>query len=1069
MRIFTAACILSALTVGSTVIVGLDLGDDYFKAASLRIIQGSAVIDAILNVQSKRKTHTMVGFRDQDRYFGADAFQLLPRFPMQMVTGSALLAGRAYNDSAFQNRLREWMYPYNLTENARGGIDITVDGNITLSGEELLAQIFSLVSTMTAAHINQSATGLVIAVPDNLPLPRRHAIIDAANIAGLRVAALVPTATAAAVQWGVQRREEISARGVGVPTFMAIVDVGAYHAEASVVAFVPAAVKRGAAALGSVRTLASVSTEEVGGRALDVALARRLIGMYKERTKSCPPSPVLKSICDGTGDGSEALFGVPPEERLAAAKVWARLINAAEAVRIGLSALGHTRVTLPADAIGTADDYVFQIQRADAEAVWRPYLERAAKLVEEAFVAAAPEAAILLDAGDRALAAIAARAKKAGTSAPAAANATDANATESNSTDVLLDNETLVNETEDAAAQAAGEDETKDDAIVADAAAADAADAEAVAADARPPIERLLDAVRSVEIFGGTSRIPLMQQLLSDRYGASLKRQLNTDEAAVMGCAYIAAQMSSGFRVRAFTANITLPQRVSFALTDDDGSTTPKTLFRAGAKFARKAVVSNRTKDFNVSVYITPTDHTGTDIGTPSLVAQYELRGITSAYSLWREATEERGGDPDATTTNRTVRLQFDLNATGLVSLAGVEARIAEMVEHSENKTERVLINETEEEAAADPAAAAADEADAAKPAEEGAPAEDPEAPAGDEKKDADAAEGADAAAKEAGGEEEAAGAEKDGKADEKKKATKPRPKRRFRTTWRIVNTTRSVPRTKKVDHYKEPAWHPLPFTKRDVLTARRKAQRHADREALKAATGTARNALEALLYESRGERGLENEALKPFFEEGDVERIEALLNDVSEWLDYGEGSEHTVPEPYREMSTKIYDAFKGPLDRFEADAAEKRRIADEEARVKAEADAAAAAAAQEAAAAAAAAAGDVPPADGAASPADGAAAGATPEMDESYYANLEKIYKEYGLDPDLVKDLRKPKSGNIDDLIKKATKGAGAGTKKGSKPKPKAKAKSKEERRRDPPKEEPAAEKPQQPAADEL
>jgi hypoxia up-regulated 1 len=55
-------------------VVGIDLGSQWYKMALRR---PNRPIDIVLNEQSSRKTHTMVGWNKDERAFGSDSFNLV--------------------------------------------------------------------------------------------------------------------------------------------------------------------------------------------------------------------------------------------------------------------------------------------------------------------------------------------------------------------------------------------------------------------------------------------------------------------------------------------------------------------------------------------------------------------------------------------------------------------------------------------------------------------------------------------------------------------------------------------------------------------------------------------------------------------------------------------------------------------------------------------------------------------------------------------------------------------------------------------------------------------------------
>merc|ERR1711872_944109 len=59
-----------------------------------------------------------------------------------------------------------------------------------------------------------------------------------------------------------------------------------------------------------------------------------------------------------------------------------------------------------------------------------------------------------------------------------------------------------------------------------------------------------MEAIDQVILVGGGSRVPKVQELLTQYVGRELGKNLNTDESAAMGAVYKAADLSSGFKVK---------------------------------------------------------------------------------------------------------------------------------------------------------------------------------------------------------------------------------------------------------------------------------------------------------------------------------------------------------------------------------------------------------------------------------------------------------------------------------------------------------------------------------------
>jgi len=67
-----------------------------------------------------------------------------------------------------------------------------------------------------------------------------------------------------------------------------------------------------------------------------------------------------------------------------------------------------------------------------------------------------------------------------------------------------------------------------------------------------------------VILVGGGSRVPKVQEILTQFVGRELGKNLNTDESAAMGAVYKAADLSSGFKVKKFITKVKL--RIIFSI-----------------------------------------------------------------------------------------------------------------------------------------------------------------------------------------------------------------------------------------------------------------------------------------------------------------------------------------------------------------------------------------------------------------------------------------------------------------------------------------------------------------------
>ena len=128
-----------------------------------------------------------------------------------------------------------------------------------------------------------------------------------------------------------------------------------------------------------------------------------------------------------------------------------------------------------------------------------------------------------------------------------------------------------------------------------------------------------LEEISEVILVGAGTRVPKVQELLTEFLGRELGKNLNTDEASAMGAVYRAADLSTGFKVKKFITKdaVILPIEVEFerVIETDDGETGVKqvkrSLFAKMNPFPQKKIMTfnKNVEDFTFRVGVNDLDH----------------------------------------------------------------------------------------------------------------------------------------------------------------------------------------------------------------------------------------------------------------------------------------------------------------------------------------------------------------------------------------------------------------------------------------------------------------------------
>ena len=166
----------------------------------------------VANFQSKRKTPSLLAFDGSERLFGADAEALLGRKPGNVIAAPVALLGRNATHPLVELALHGSFAAAVVgpAGDGRGGLalelPVPAGGNATrYSVEELSAMLLAHARDFASAVAEQRIQDAVITVPSFATQGERLALVAAAELAGLKVLALIDENTATGVHYGIDR------------------------------------------------------------------------------------------------------------------------------------------------------------------------------------------------------------------------------------------------------------------------------------------------------------------------------------------------------------------------------------------------------------------------------------------------------------------------------------------------------------------------------------------------------------------------------------------------------------------------------------------------------------------------------------------------------------------------------------------------------------------------------------------------------------------------------------------------------------------------------------------------
>lgn len=214
-----------------------------------------------------------MGFGPKSRYIG-EAAKTQEISNLKNTVGSLKrLAGRSLNDPDVQIE-QDYVSAPLVDIGGQVGVEVTYLGNKErFTATQLVSMFLGKVKTIASAELKLPVSDIVISVPPWFTDVQRRSIIDAAEIAGLKLLRLINDTTATALGYGITKVDLPPAEEK--PRRVAFVDIGHTTYTCSIVEF-----KKGELAVR-----ATASDRHFGGRNIDKALVDHFAKEFKEKYK----------------------------------------------------------------------------------------------------------------------------------------------------------------------------------------------------------------------------------------------------------------------------------------------------------------------------------------------------------------------------------------------------------------------------------------------------------------------------------------------------------------------------------------------------------------------------------------------------------------------------------------------------------------------------------------------------------------------------------------------------------------------------------------------------------------
>ena len=184
--------------MSKNVILGIDLGT---TNSAVAIVEAGQPI-VISNSEGRRTTPSIVSFTENDRKVGDPAKRQAVTNPKNTIYSIKRFIGKDYSACSDETK----RVPYEVKKSKTGNVPVVnIDGR-DYTPQELSAMILQKMKKTAEDYLGHEVTRAVITVPAYFGDAERTATIEAGEIAGLKVERIINEPTAAALAYGLDKK-----------------------------------------------------------------------------------------------------------------------------------------------------------------------------------------------------------------------------------------------------------------------------------------------------------------------------------------------------------------------------------------------------------------------------------------------------------------------------------------------------------------------------------------------------------------------------------------------------------------------------------------------------------------------------------------------------------------------------------------------------------------------------------------------------------------------------------------------------------------------------------------------
>lgn len=183
--------------------IGIDLGTTY---SCVGVWQNDRV-EIIANDQGNRTTPSYVAFNEKERLIGDSAKNQVSINPINTIFDAKRMIGRTMNE--LKQDMKHWPFKVVDGKSNQPNVQVTYKGEEKIfSPEEISSMVLIKMKEIAESYLGKEVKNAVITVPAYFNDSQRQSTKDAGAIAGLNILRIINEPTAAAIAYGLDKKDE---------------------------------------------------------------------------------------------------------------------------------------------------------------------------------------------------------------------------------------------------------------------------------------------------------------------------------------------------------------------------------------------------------------------------------------------------------------------------------------------------------------------------------------------------------------------------------------------------------------------------------------------------------------------------------------------------------------------------------------------------------------------------------------------------------------------------------------------------------------------------------------------